>query len=59
MGEVESYIHRRRDSMNCGIYLIINKENRKFYIGSSNNFPNYQYFQEGVETIERTSLDES
>ncbi|EJQ48276.1 GIY-YIG nuclease [Bacillus wiedmannii] len=25
----------------------------------SNNFPNYQYFQEGVETIERTSLDES
>ena len=25
----------------------------------SNNFPNYQYFQEGVETIERASLDES
>ncbi|XAH88570.1 GIY-YIG nuclease family protein [Bacillus paramycoides] len=56
---MESYIHRRRDSMNCGIYLIINKENKKFYIGSSNNLPNYQYFQEGVETIERTSLDES
>ncbi|MDP7990943.1 GIY-YIG nuclease family protein [Bacillus sp. MHSD_36] len=56
---MESYIHRRRDSMTCGIYLIINKENRKFYIGSSNNLPNYQYFQEGVETIERASLDES
>lgn len=25
----------------------------------SRNFPNYQFFQEGVETIERTSIDES